>query len=237
MIKREFLVSVTHPKGGRIVWTCVQYHIINEKEKCEAIGLHGFDYKLFEEEEGGSNREGLDGHPYLKHIIQLWTGDRVKQMEEMNEAIGTNNRLTMDGGNKELARTFRRRDFWKYIGFVLSEVNYRKKRHNIWSKVPKYFGNKAPTKLQRDVWRLMMLDIAFHRTFTRPTPLKMVPTPVGIITTICQEHGAAISPTHKAVCMMATTFSQIPGSGRYSCIAVQSHILRCSSLIMDGPPT
>ena len=33
LIKREFLVSVTHPKGGEIVWTCVKDHIIDAKEK------------------------------------------------------------------------------------------------------------------------------------------------------------------------------------------------------------
>ena len=32
LIKREFLVSVPHPKGGAIVWTCVKDHIIDEKE-------------------------------------------------------------------------------------------------------------------------------------------------------------------------------------------------------------
>ena len=28
LIKREFLVSIPHPKGGNIVWTCVKDHII-----------------------------------------------------------------------------------------------------------------------------------------------------------------------------------------------------------------
>ena len=46
-------------------------HIIDEKEDYKDIGLRRFDYKLFEEEEGGGTREGLDGYPYLKHIIQL----------------------------------------------------------------------------------------------------------------------------------------------------------------------
>ena len=31
LIKRYFLVSVTHPKGGNIVWTWVKYHIIKKK--------------------------------------------------------------------------------------------------------------------------------------------------------------------------------------------------------------
>ena len=57
MIKRAFLVSIPHPKGGGIVWTYVKYHIIDEKERYQAIGLSGIYYKSFEEEEGGGTRE------------------------------------------------------------------------------------------------------------------------------------------------------------------------------------
>ena len=64
-------MSVPHPKGGTIVLTCVKDHVSDEKEDCKEIGLRGFDYKLFEEEEGGGKLEGLDGYPYLKHVIQL----------------------------------------------------------------------------------------------------------------------------------------------------------------------
>ena len=49
LIKREFLVSVPHPKGGAIVWTFVKDHIIDEKEYYKDIGLRGFDHKVFEE--------------------------------------------------------------------------------------------------------------------------------------------------------------------------------------------
>ena len=51
--------------------TCVKDHIIDEKEDYKDIGLIGFDYTLFGEEEGWANREGLYGYPYLKHLIQL----------------------------------------------------------------------------------------------------------------------------------------------------------------------
>ena len=47
LIKREFSVSVPHPKGGATVWTCVKDHIIDEKEDYKDIVLCGFDYKLF----------------------------------------------------------------------------------------------------------------------------------------------------------------------------------------------
>ena len=40
-----------HPKGGNIVWDCVKDNITKEKEDYKDIGLRGFDYKLFEEEE------------------------------------------------------------------------------------------------------------------------------------------------------------------------------------------
>ena len=53
-------------------------NIIKEKEDYEDIGPRVFDYKLFEKEEGGKVRGGLDGYLYLKHIIQLWPGDWVK---------------------------------------------------------------------------------------------------------------------------------------------------------------
>ena len=40
--------------------------------------------------------------------------------------------------------------------------------------------------------RLMMLDIALHSTSTRPIPMKSVPPPLGIITTVCQAQDAVI---------------------------------------------
>ena len=73
-------MSVPHPKGGAIVWTCVKDHIIDEKEDYKDIGLRGSDYKLFEEEEGGGTRKVLDSYPYLRHLIQLWPDDWENQM-------------------------------------------------------------------------------------------------------------------------------------------------------------
>ena len=104
-------MSVPHPKGGAIVWTDVKDHIINEKEDYKYIVLSGFYYKLFGEEEGGGNREGLDGYPYLKRLIQLWPVDWVKQTAKMNEAVGTKNNFTMDRGGKRLVRPFKMQDF------------------------------------------------------------------------------------------------------------------------------
>ena len=46
-------MSVLHPKWGVVVWTCVKGNITKGKDQYEDIGLRGFDYKLFEKEEGG----------------------------------------------------------------------------------------------------------------------------------------------------------------------------------------
>ena len=111
-------MSFPHPKGGTIFWTCVKDHIIDEKEDNKYIGLRGFDYKLFEEEEGRGTREGLYGYPYLNHIIQLWPGYWVSQMAKMNEAVFMKNRFTSNGVGKRLVRPFKRQKFWKYIGCI-----------------------------------------------------------------------------------------------------------------------
>ena len=63
-----------------------------------------------------------------------------------------------------------------------------------------------------------------------------MPPPLGIITTVFQAHETTSYPPVKAAFVMATTFSQFPGSGSSSCIAARIHILSCSDLMLDGPP-
>ena len=81
-----------------------------------------------------------------------------------------------------------------------------------------------------------MLYIAFHRTSTSPIPMKPVPLPLGIITTILQSHDGASSPLMKFAFIMTMTFYQFPGSGRSSRVYAQIHILSCPYLMMDVLP-
>ena len=101
------LVSVPHPKGAAIFWTCVKDQVIDEKEDYKEIGLSGFNYKLFEEEEVRRKREVLDGYPYLKHLIQLWTYYWLIHKEKMNKAVCMKNRFTSNGGGKWPVKTFK----------------------------------------------------------------------------------------------------------------------------------
>ena len=120
-----------HSKGGKIVWTCVKDQVIEDTEDYKEIELCGFDYSLFEEKKGGGKREGLDGFPYLKHVIKLWPGDWEKEMGKMNEAVTMKNRVTLNGGGKWQVKKFTRQEFWKCIGCILSAVTYGKKGRNL----------------------------------------------------------------------------------------------------------
>ena len=58
----------------------MEENVVGENEEYKAILLHGFDYKLFQEEEGGGGVgviKGLYEYQYLKHLIELWTGGWV----------------------------------------------------------------------------------------------------------------------------------------------------------------
>ena len=46
LIKIDFLVDVTHPKGGKIVCMCVEHNFINEKYYNRKIILFGLDHTL-----------------------------------------------------------------------------------------------------------------------------------------------------------------------------------------------
>ena len=133
-------MSVPHPKGRAVVWTCVKDHIINENEDYKNIRLCGFYYKLFEGEKVGGSREGLDGYPYLKHRIQLWPVHWLSQMKKIHEAVCMKKRVATNEGGKRLVHPFKRQEFCKCIGCNILEVNYGKKVHKIWSEVPKSFG-------------------------------------------------------------------------------------------------
>ena len=91
-------------------------NVIQKKKEYKAMGLRGFGYNLFEEEEGGSVRKGTDGYPYLKHLIEFWTGDWEKQFLKMNEMVCEQVRHQKEAGKSQSARIFSKNEFWKFIG-------------------------------------------------------------------------------------------------------------------------
>ena len=63
---------------------------IEEKEDYKAIRLRGFDYNLFEEEEGGCARKRIYGYPYSNHLIKLWLGNWEDQLVKINDLVREN---------------------------------------------------------------------------------------------------------------------------------------------------
>ena len=63
-----------HPKGEKIFWACGKDNITKEKKEQKSIGTHGFDYNFFEYEEIGCVIQVIYVYPYLKHIVEFWTG-------------------------------------------------------------------------------------------------------------------------------------------------------------------
>ena len=72
-------------------------------------------------------------------------------MKKMNIAVGEKNCLDNSGDEKQLVFTFRRQEFWKCIGLIISAVTYGKKLHKLWGETQLSVGNKSQTKLHRDV--------------------------------------------------------------------------------------
>ena len=83
----------------------------------------------------------------MKHLIQLWPGDWLKQIEKMNEAFSMKNRFTMDGGGTPLVRPFKRKYLCKYVGYILSVI-YGNKGHKLWSEITKYSCRVELTKIR-----------------------------------------------------------------------------------------
>ena len=69
----------------------------------------------------------------------------------MSEAVCMKNLFTSNGGGKRLVRPFKRKEFWKFIGCIISAVTYGKKGHKLRSEVTKCFGKHENPKLRRDV--------------------------------------------------------------------------------------
>ena len=75
LTETQLYVVITHPKVGNIVRNYVEGNITEEIQEYKEIGLCGFGYRLSEEEEDGGVRNWNGRYPYLKHIIELWSGD------------------------------------------------------------------------------------------------------------------------------------------------------------------
>ena len=58
----------------KVLWEVVYYDVLKESSDHEEIGLRGFYFNVFDEDDEGVVREGSSEFPYLLMLIKIWPG-------------------------------------------------------------------------------------------------------------------------------------------------------------------
>ena len=82
-MKGKYLVEVFEHDKKKLLWEVFSDHVLEEPSDYEDIGLRGFDFNIFDEDEEGVVRERCS-EPYLKMLIKLFPGDWISQLKRMN---------------------------------------------------------------------------------------------------------------------------------------------------------
>ena len=82
LVKGKYLVEVVGHGMKNVLWEVVGDHVVEEPSDHEDIGIRGFDFNIFDEDEEGVAREGCS-EPYLKMLIKLWPGDLMGPSESI----------------------------------------------------------------------------------------------------------------------------------------------------------
>ena len=65
-------MEVVVDDGKNVIWEMVNDYVAEKTTDHEGIGLRGFDFNIFDEDEKGVEREGSSEFPYLLMLIKLW---------------------------------------------------------------------------------------------------------------------------------------------------------------------
>ena len=87
----------------KVLWGVVGDHVVEEPSDHEDIGLRGFDFNIFDEDEKGVVREECSG-TYLKMLINLWPGFWIDQLKRMNRKVDEENGKQLAKGNVRYRR-------------------------------------------------------------------------------------------------------------------------------------
>ena len=73
-------------------------HVVEEPCDHVDIGLRGFDFHIFDEDEEGVVREECS-EPHLKMLINLWPGYWIDHLKRMNRKVDEENGKQFNKGN------------------------------------------------------------------------------------------------------------------------------------------
>ena len=76
IIKGGYLVEVVSSYRKKVIWGVVDDHVVEEEKYRAKIGIRGFDFNFFDEDEERTVGEGLSEYPYLLMLMKLRYGYR-----------------------------------------------------------------------------------------------------------------------------------------------------------------
>ena len=82
-MKGKYLVEVVGQDKKKVLWEVVNDHVVEEPSDREDIGIKGFYFNIFDEDEKGVVREGCS-EPYLKILIKIWPRYWISQLKRTN---------------------------------------------------------------------------------------------------------------------------------------------------------
>ena len=85
--------------GNKVLWEVVDDHITEEETYHYEIGLRGFDFNFFDEDEKRVVREESSEFPHLLTLIKICHGDWNTQFKRMNLKVDEENGKEMGMGN------------------------------------------------------------------------------------------------------------------------------------------
>ena len=92
--------------GNKVLWDVVDDHVTEEETYHYEIGLRGFDFNFFDEDEKGVGREGSGEFPYLLMPINLWHVYWNTQLKSMNQKGDEDNVKAMGTGNGQYQKVW-----------------------------------------------------------------------------------------------------------------------------------
>ena len=89
---------VSHEKK-KVLWGVVDDHVVEDPTDNEEIGLWGFDFNFFDEDEEGVFGEGSSEFSYLLMLIKLCPGNWKTQLKRMNQKVDEENEKSLGKDN------------------------------------------------------------------------------------------------------------------------------------------
>jgi len=135
LVQSKYSVEVVGHDKKKVIWEVIGDHEVEEPSDHEEIGLRGFDFKIFDQDEEVSVREEICG-PYLKMLIKLWPGDWVDQLKRINKKVDEDNEMQRVKGIVRFrkVRRFSSSEFWRNIGCMVSAPTFGLGGQRLWEK-------------------------------------------------------------------------------------------------------